>query len=471
MLINEILISLGIDTKQAQQSLNKLENTFSELLKIGGSFAGLFSLSSLANSFIETNKRINNLSQSLGENYQDIQAWGNIVKSVGGDVASFENTLTTLNNGIQQIAVNGNSALLPVLNRLGVAVKNNNGEFRKGTEILKDLSATFSIMSNATSQAFGKMLGLDNGTINLLKQGSDNLNTLLERQQKLGLYTEKDGKLAIQFSNSLNELKQSLQSIMAVFVRSVLPVLQKFNEAMLNIALFVRKYENFIKVFFSTLSVIFAFRLAPAIFNTAKAFLSLKSSTAWLLILGGAIASLIDDFIIWKQGGDALFGSLYEWLTKNKWAIDTLKNSVIALIGAFSIAKIAQFGNSLTGMIAGADKAISASKLGLLLTMFSAGYKIGDFAIGKIKGSINKDIDNIGGKFKNGVSNEEIQALLNNPRRQKILEERAKNGNTSNNVSISKIEINTQATNSEEIASNINEAIQNNFLVNQNNGL
>ena len=466
MLIDEILISLGIDTKQAQNNLNKLQNTFTELLKIGGSFAGLFSLSSLANSFIETNKRVNNLSQSLGENYEEIQAWGNIIKNVGGDVASFEGTFTTLNTGIQQIAINGNGSLLPVLNRLGVSVKNNNGEFKKGTDILKELSSAFSKMSNSTAQGFGKMLGLDSGTINLLKQGSDNLNSLLEKQYKLGLYSEKDGKIAIQFSNSINDLKQSLTSVMAVFIRTVLPILQKFNELMLNVALFIRKYE-----FFITLSTIFAFRLAPAIFSTIKAFLSLKSSTAWLLILGTIIAGLIDDFIIWKQGGDALFGSLYDWLSKNKWAIDLLATTFASFIGLFAISKIVNFGNALNNMIAGADKTISASKLGLLLTMFSAGYKIGDFVVGKIKDSIDKDIDNIGNQFKRGVSNEEIQALLNNPRRQKILEERRQNNTNNNSVSINKIEIQTQATNSQEIAQNINSAISNNFLVNQNNGL
>lgn len=471
MLIDEILISLGIDTKQAQNNLNKLQNTFTELLKIGGSFAGLFSLSSLANSFIETNKRVSNLSQSLGENYEEIQAWGNIVKNTGGDVASLENTLTTLNNGIQQIAINGNGSLLPVLNRLGVSVKNNNGDFKKGTDILKELSGVFSTMSNSTAQSFGKMLGLDGGTINLLKQGSDNLNSLLEKQYKLGLYSEKDGKISIQFSNSLNDLKQSLTSVMAVFVRSVLPILQKFNDLMLNVALFVRKYENFIKVFFITLSTIFAFRLAPAIYSTIKAFLSLRSSTAWLIILGTIIAGLIDDFIIWKQGGDALFGSLYDWLAKNKWAVDLLATTFASFMGLFAISKVVNFGNALNNMITGADKTISASKLGLLLTMFSAGYKIGDFAIGKIKNSIDEDIDNIGNQFRQGVSNEEIQALLNNPRRQQILQERRQNNTNNNSVSINKIEIQTQATNSQEIAQNINSAISNNFLVNQNNGL
>ena len=471
MLIDEILISLGIDTKQAQNNLNKLQNTFTELLKIGGSFAGLFSLSTLANSFIETNKRVSNLSQSLGENYEEIQAWGNIVKNTGGDVASFENTLTTLNNGIQQIVINGNGSLLPVLNRLGVSVKNNNGDFKKGTDILRELSGAFSTMSNSTAQGFGKMLGLDGGTINLLKQGSDNLNSLLEKQYKLGLYSEKDGKISIQFSNSINDLKQSLTSVMAVFVRSVLPILQKFNELMLNIALFVRKYENFIKVFFITLSTIFAFRLAPAIYSTMKAFLSLKSSTAWLIILGTIIAGLIDDFIIWKQGGDALFGSLYDWLAKNKWAVDLLATTFASFMGLFAISKVVNFGNALNNMIMGADKTISASKLGLLLTMFSAGYKIGDFAIGKIKNSIDEDIDNIGNQFRQGVSNEEIQALLNNPRRQQILQERRQNNTNNNSVSINKIEIQTQATNSQEIAQNINSAISNNFLVNQNNGL
>ena len=127
-IVESLLLRLGLDTVQAQSGLRELKGSFSELLKIGGSFAGLFFLvSAMANSFIETNNKIDQLSQSLGEDYEQIQVWGEAVKSVGGNVEGLQGSLTSLNTGMQQIALSGTGSLLPVLNRLGVSVRGGGG--------------------------------------------------------------------------------------------------------------------------------------------------------------------------------------------------------------------------------------------------------------------------------------------------------------------------------------------------------
>ena len=71
--VEDLYISLGLNTKEAEKKLQQFQNSFKTLLSIGGSFAGIFSLSNVINKFVETNKSINNLSNSLGESYQDIQ--------------------------------------------------------------------------------------------------------------------------------------------------------------------------------------------------------------------------------------------------------------------------------------------------------------------------------------------------------------------------------------------------------------
>ena len=75
-----------------------------------------------------------------------------------------------------------------------------------------------------------------------MKKGREEVDKVLEKQRLLGVYTKEDGKIARDFSNSLDDLKQVLMSVVAVFTRNGFAfILKMFNEAMMNIALFVRK--------------------------------------------------------------------------------------------------------------------------------------------------------------------------------------------------------------------------------------
>ena len=458
--VEDLYISLGLNTKEAEKKLQQFQNSFKTLLSIGGSLAGVFSLSNVINKFVETNKSINNLSNSLGESYQDIQAWGNAVQSVGGEVSSFNSSLTSLNNNIQQIAITGNSSVLPILNRLGVSVKDNVGNFRKGTEVLKDLSDVFSSMSSTTAQTYGRMLGLDAGTIELLKQGNENLDNLLEKQKKLGLYTKEDGKVAIEYTKSLSELKQSLMAVMSVFARVALPTMKKFNEVFTNIAVFVRKYETTIKAFFIALSGIFALRLIPVIYDFSKALLNLKAKHYILFGLLSTITLLIDDFLVWKQNGDALFGGFWQNLetlinyfkylkTHIDEAFESLKNFL-----SFGARKKAQeLGEVLKGnfdFLPGFKKGIGKGLNDAFNNFKSTQLLIGEANNAQKQNLINNFYNQIG--------------LKNTPKQSTI------SNNSSSNINISRIEINTQATNSQEIANTFSDYLNNN-LMNQNNGL
>ena len=458
--VEDLYLSLGLNTKEAEKKLQQFQNSFKTLLSIGGSFAGIFSLSNVINKFVETNKSINNLSNSLGESYQDIQAWGNAVQSVGGEVSSFNSSLTSLNNNIQQIAITGNSSVLPILNRLGVSVKDNVGNFRKGTEVLKDLSDVFSSMSSTTAQTYGRMLGLDAGTIELLKQGNENLDSLLEKQKKLGLYTKEDGKVAIEYTKSLSELKQSLMAVMSVFARVALPTMKKFNEVFTSIAVFVRKYETTIKAFFITLSGIFALRLIPVIYDFSKALLNLKTKHYILFGLLSTITLLIDDFLVWKQNGDALFGSFWESLDIVLKDFKYLKVYIDEALE--SLKNFFSFGTRK-----------KAQELGEVLK--------GNFEfLPNFKNSIGKGLNDAFNNFKSTqlligeASNNQKQNLINNFYNQIGFKNTPKqstiSNNTNSNINISRIEINTQATNSQEIANTFSDYLNNN-LMNQNNGL
>lgn len=431
MIIDQLLIGLGIDAEDAHKEVEALEKGFDNLIKIGSRVAGAFGVKKIIDGFREINRTVTTLSSNLGEDYETIQVWGEAVKTTGGSVDGLNSSLETLNSGIQEAAINGTSSLLPALNRLGVSMYTAGGELKVGTEILSDLSNVFDKLTDRQATTFGRQLGLDGGTIMLLKKGATEVENILEKQRLLGIYTKEDGEIAQDFSNSLDDLSQVLKSVTAVFARMALPVLDKFNEMMMNIALFIRKYENFIKGFFIGLALAIGGSLIPKIFALGKAFLLLNSSLGIITLIAGAIGLIIDDFITWKEGGDALFGSLYKGFSRLSNAVQKFKDDLRIVWDFFK------------------EFAKDVANMPVIKQIIGAGAYVGEKASGLFG---NKEQEVMNTIFNN-------QTPINQ-------------SNISNSATFGKIEIYTQATDSKGIAQSIIPELQKSTsqLTNLNNG-
>lgn len=116
--------------------------------------------------FVSQAQELGNLSRSVRENAEDLQAWGEAVKREGGTVEGFNSTVKKLSDDLMSIPLTGgNSPLLGGLVRLGVQFRNLDGSMRKPLDLLKDLSSRFQGMNSAQSLALGKKIGLDEATI------------------------------------------------------------------------------------------------------------------------------------------------------------------------------------------------------------------------------------------------------------------------------------------------------------------
>ena len=462
MIVDQLLIALGLDATEAKKEVQDLEKGFNNLLKIGTSIAGAFGVKGLLNNFIQVNREITTLSNTLGEDYEQIQVWGEAVKTTGGNVQGLESSIQSLNEGIQQTAITGNSSLLPVLNRLGISIRDGSGELKQGTDILTDLTNVFDKLTARQATQFGKQLGLDAGTIMLLKKGSEEVGNILEKQRLLGVYTREDSEVAQEYANSLDDLMQVLRSITAVFARVALPVFKKFNEMLTDVALFVRKYENFIKGFFIGISIAIGAFLIPKILGLAKAFVALNKSTLIITGIGATIGLIVDDFLTWKEGGDSLFGSMYDWLDKNRIALDlliesfkilagiTISKQLLGLLGlggaktgAAGLAKLGLAGASLSGVVGAVGLGVGAYKLG----MFGVN-KLDDYLYSRQQKQFKMQMSGFGKGIK------------------------TKNQTNSSSTTIGKIEVITKATDSQGIVNSLVPALQNTnmSLINQNNG-
>lgn len=321
--IDQLLVTLGLDSKDLDKGLARLQGTLKSVDTVinafGVSFAGIF-VKSQIDKIADMSQNFDLLSKKTGVSTEEIQSWGNAVKIQGGSAANFENTLQYLSNEMQNIAINGNSNLVPMLTRLGIAYRNVGGSLKTPIQLLKELSNKFQGLSNQQAFSLARKLGLDDGTVLLLQKGEKGLNEILNRTRKLNALNEKDIKTGVELRKGWKEIGLVFQKISVQIGAVFLPVVQKLSEWGIKLAEWLDKNGENVKNVLEGIAIVIGVSLIPKILSLTKALAALMMNP-YFAVIGAAIAgflALFDDYKVWKEGGQSLFdwGKGFEFLSK-----------------------------------------------------------------------------------------------------------------------------------------------------------
>jgi len=192
--------------KKNQEASHKAELNFSALTKklaaLGTAMLGASAISSNLSSAFDYTKQLDFSSRSLGINIKDLDVWSNAVKKYGGTAESFSASIGNLAN---KLHTSGQVAL----------------------ETLPIFANTLQKMGRAAAFKYGAVLGLDKSTINLLRQGRQEVESLIKAQEKLGTVTEKDAIAARKFNEAWIDASQALRRSFLDLETLALPTLTK----------------------------------------------------------------------------------------------------------------------------------------------------------------------------------------------------------------------------------------------------
>lgn len=192
--------------KQNAEESHKAELNFSALTKklaaLGTAMLGASAISSnLSNTFAYT-KQLDFSSRSLGLNIKDLDVWSNAVKKYGGTADGFA---ASIKNLADKLYTSGDVALTT----------------------LPKFANTLQKMGRAAAFKYGRQLGLDDATINLLRQGREEVERLIQAQEKLGTVTEKDAIAARKFNEAWIDASQAIRRSFLDLETLALPTLTK----------------------------------------------------------------------------------------------------------------------------------------------------------------------------------------------------------------------------------------------------
>lgn len=376
---------------------------------------------------------LNDQAEALGVSISALDAWDAAAAKTGGQAGAFANSLAQVNERAQEAARKGSAELLAMFSAAGVSAAELKANLQDPIALLTEMGDTFEKLSAAEAAGLGKKLGLDPGTINLLRQGKIGLQELIREQENLGVVNAEQAEAAGKFNDSMDEAKRIWDDVRRRFVLFILPVLSRGVELFGKLGQVVKENSTFVAIGIGVVAAAITGLLVPALSAGATAawamiapFLPIIATVA---LLGAAIALVAEDLYQFQQGNDSVTGQLAEKWPIIKTVIDAIAIAGIAAIEVLRgfvealgllgtegpdaalrslIETITGLGDTLRemypemGVVIDVVQAMAAAvvtNLGLVMFTFDALVDAGRFAFELLAALISAALDIMGGVF------------------------------------------------------------------------
>ena len=294
--VEKSVAKINKTSKETARSVESLSRTVTGFLAIIG---GTVAIKSFIQDFIDTNAQLDRLSKNLGVSVSTISAWSNASEKLGGSAQGLQGTLDMLSKSQTQLMITGESSLIPYFSALGVSLAGVNGQARPVTDILLDLADRFSHMDRTEANNLGRMMGIDQGTMNLLLQGRKELELEIKRQKEQTAVTKAQAEQAQKFQTEIVGLKQRFQALGRALFMDAAPYLEKFFDLLERVGKWAQENKDHIK---NVLEVV-----AVGLGAIALASLPIDLTVLAVVALAAAFALLWDDYQTWAKGGKSAF--------------------------------------------------------------------------------------------------------------------------------------------------------------------
>jgi hypothetical protein len=357
--IDELMISLGIDASKAKSGMSEVTNSIQGGIgkitgMLGGlsaAFTGVFAVGSAFSEYLSQADALSKFAASIDSNIEDVHAWSEAVARSGGSAEAFQGTVKGLTTQLSKMATLGKSKAGNVLAAVGID-PGEIGRQRDAFDVLLEISDKMQEMSAAEATGFGQSLGLDAGTITLLREGRDGVSDLVRHQKELGVYDKETAKAAEEFNDALDDMKQAFTVLVATIGSSVLPGLKTLMEYVSKFVSYLRKHQTAVKAFFVMIGTLITAYLIPTFVAFGRALMT--NPITWIILALVALALVIEDLIVWLEGGESaladfwteLFGSPEE----AKQLFEDIKKAVTDFVDE-SIPKLQEFAEDVKAFI------------------------------------------------------------------------------------------------------------------------
>ena len=359
--IGEFLVRLGYvnddsGAKQAEKSLEQVEEAAEslgdKLEKLKGSFIAIGAVwagSKILSIVTDTADKFDELgrnAKAVGMTAEQLGSWQFAMEQAGADAEELQGSLETMADLVGQARL-GEGEGLETFNKLGISVRDANGNLKGTDQLLTELTAKLGELDEATAIAYAGALGLQPQLMAGLRANSEELakqrELYISTYAAAGVSINESAEQARAFKSALDMLTHTMDIITAavgtrffkIATQTFISLRAKITENISKITailsglmkVLMAVVKSFLAIGSTVLNVVSGVidwwtrastlfkgvvigigAITAAILVMNSAFM--KSPLGRLITLAAIIGLLIDDFNVWKEGGDSLIGSL-----------------------------------------------------------------------------------------------------------------------------------------------------------------
>ena len=258
--LDSLVLELGLDPtklnqqqKDAIESVRKLEQqwmrsgkiidaqtqrtteSFAALKKQALGFVAVFLGGRGVKEFKEFTEYISQLDAATGRSARtmnisarELSNWQSVAEQTGGTAAGMTGSLAAMSQALNMVALTGQASFLPVLNRLGVSLKNQRGDLKSATELYLDIARALQGWDPAKASALLSLLpGASPELTNALLMGEAAMRRFLAEADAAGPTTAEAARQAAEYQKNLSLLSRTATDLGRTLFNIVAPSLTR----------------------------------------------------------------------------------------------------------------------------------------------------------------------------------------------------------------------------------------------------
>jgi hypothetical protein len=407
--IDDIKIALNLDPKGFEAGLKKAAGaTDSAMSSISGKLKGLaapllgaFAAGKLWSDWLKADD-IGDFAASVGESTNEIDAWGQAAEKAGGSAEGLRSSVSQMTKSLAQAATQGTGRAKKALDELGVSATDASGNTRKATDVFMQLSSVIEGRSKEEARGLLTQLGLDQGTVQLIMSGREEVERAIAAGRELG-FTDEDAKAAGDFQDSWQDAKKAMASLGGEIFKVVAPAFTWLIKKAKDLAVYLRKHPEMLKTFavgVGILAAVIKAKAIPAFLAWARAMLA--NPITWIVLALIGLALVIEDLVTWANGGESALGGLWEALFGDAAGAHAVWNGLKEIFSTFVdvvLPKIKAGIKAAIGFIVSLFTTVGQA-IGLFAFWVSNAFTAAGQFIGNAVGAIVTFFENAWGKLK-----------------------------------------------------------------------
>jgi len=274
-----------------------------ELLSLAAAALGANSIKSFFANMVTGQATLGRLAVNLGMSARELDSWGAAAEQVGGSASGIQASFQHIQAGFEAFKLGEQSPVVNAFRALGIAIADGNGKVRPMKDLMLDLAGVLQKMPAQDQIRVAGMLGLDDGTLNLLRQGREQVKLTQEAMERISGVSDESTQAAQHAQAQWALTKRELYSAGQAIFTALIPAMEQANDGLHNLSAWVSDHRQEIGDFVGGLAT--AFTAVSRAIGEAFGWLTKMGEKLAQTKVGGWLGEKMAQFMAYGGSKDA----------------------------------------------------------------------------------------------------------------------------------------------------------------------